>query len=77
VSDAERPAKGTKGYILWGQHEQAFFFRVYNRDADGKVVDFQDYSLNVDDLEVEITDRFAVFDGDRLITGDTANIVED
>ena len=45
----EKPAKGTKGFILYSPFDKGFFFRIYHDDDT-----FIDYDINTEELEVEI-----------------------
>lgn len=49
-----KPAKGTKGYLLYGM-DHKYFFRVYDPEDKSK---FTDYKLAFEDLEITIEDRF-------------------
>lgn len=45
----EKPAKGTKGFILYSPFCHNYFFRIYGDNHD-----FVDYEINCEELEVEI-----------------------
>lgn len=45
----ERPAKGTKGFILYSPIDRNYFFRIYGNNHH-----FVDYKINCEELEVEI-----------------------
>lgn len=53
----EKPAKGTKGFIMFDV-DGVPFFRVYTAPGSGAYID---YDILHSDLEVEILDEFAVF----------------
>jgi len=54
----EKPAKNTKGYLLYSpfRKKDPYFFRIYNEDGS-----FTDYDLNIEELEIEIISEFASF----------------
>lgn len=49
----EIPAKGQRGFLLYNPFDHKYFFRVYAEDRS-----FVDYDLCVEDLEIEILDKF-------------------
>lgn len=53
-----KPAKGTKGFLMFDAEDGMPFFRVYNSPGSGA---FIDYDILHSDLELEILDDFAVF----------------
>lgn len=59
-----KPAKGVTGFIIrtFDGGNGSYAFRVYNKDATGKLIDFIDYDILHYDLEVEILDDAVLYD---------------
>lgn len=53
-----KPAKGTKGFLLYNPITHRYFFRVY--DLEDKSC-FKDYKVLAEDIEVEIVDDHLEF----------------
>lgn len=51
----EKPAKGVTDYLLYNPFEKQYFFRVYDSADKSK---YTDYDLKIEDMEIQITDRF-------------------
>lgn len=74
----ERPAAGVHGFLLWNPIDKEFFFRIYhprspeaqaavdagNRDPENVHKDFTDYTLDTEELEVELLGDAALYDGE-------------
>jgi hypothetical protein len=58
-----KPAKGTKGFLLYSPITHKHFFRVYDPEDKSK---FVDYDLCAEDIEVEILDgHLELYEGER------------
>jgi hypothetical protein len=59
-----KSAKGVKGFIMrtFDGGNGSYVFRVYERGAHDKIVDFTDYDILHYDLEVEILDDAILYD---------------
>ena len=53
----EIPAKGTTGFLLYSPFTGDYFYRVYNPLDKSK---FKDYSLQAEDIEIEVVDEHLV-----------------
>ena len=47
----EKPAKNSKGFILYSPIGNQYFFRIYSNNNKT----FTDYKINCEEIEVEIT----------------------
>jgi hypothetical protein len=52
----EKPAKDTKGYIMYNPFKDKYFFRIYQGSGN-----FIDYDINIEELEVKISSKYASF----------------
>lgn len=48
VNYKEKPAKNTKGFLLYSPVKQGYFFRIYDGDT------FKDYDLVAEEIEVNL-----------------------
>ncbi len=63
----EKPAKNTRGFILYNPIAKCYFFRVYGESdtATGRK-NFTDYDLCAEDIEVIVeAGSLSLFEGDR------------
>jgi hypothetical protein len=60
----EKPAKNSKGFILYSPIGNHYFFRVY----DKKNKTFKDYKINCEEIEVEIlSDYLSLYEQDKNV----------